>query len=189
MGRPVRKITLARCHASPVSTPKHTWNYIRYIQEHGSLPLASQGWEMYQPPLYYLLSAAWLGLLRLSVADPGGLMALRILGLVIGIAHFAIVWATLRMLFPFERSKAGWGILLAACLPPMLYLSQYVTNEALAAMMVSTCVWLTLRVLRQERPAWMLYTGLGLCLGGTPGQIQRLFGAASDSLRPRVEVV
>jgi len=140
-------------------------DYIRYIAEHHSLPMAGQGAEMFQPPLYYLLSAAWLGLLHLSVADAGGIMALRILGLAIGIAHFAFVWAILRLLFSAECSKARWGILLAACLPPMLYLSQYVTNETLAAMMVSACVWLTLRALKQERLEWKSCAGLGLCLG------------------------
>ncbi len=140
-------------------------DYIRYIQEHGSLPLARQGFEMFQPPLYYLLSAAWLGLLHVSVLEPAGLMALRLLGLAIGLAHLAIVWAALRLLFPSERPKAGWGVVLAAFLPPLLYLSQYFTNEALAAMLVSACVWLTLRGLQQERLTWTLCAGLGLCLG------------------------
>ena len=140
--------------------------YIGYIQEHGSLPLAAQGWEMYQPPLYYLLSATWLKLLHLSVSDSSGIAALRILGLAIGVAHFAIVWATLRLLFPAERARAGWGILLAACLPPMLYLSQYVTNEAFVAMMVSACIWLTIRALKQEQLQWKSCAWLGVCLGG-----------------------
>jgi tetratricopeptide (TPR) repeat protein len=140
-------------------------DYIRYLQEHVSLPLASQGFEMFQPPLYYLLSAAWLGLLQVSVSGLDGIMALRILGLAIGLTHFVIVWATLRLLFPSERSKVGWGVVLAAFLPPLLYLSQYVTNEAFAAMLVSACVWLTVRALQQERLTWTLCTGLGLCLG------------------------
>jgi tetratricopeptide (TPR) repeat protein len=140
-------------------------DYIRFIQEHHSLPLASQGFEMFQPPLYYLLSAAWLGLFQLSVSEPGGIMALRILGLAIGLVHIAIVWATLRILFPSERSAAGWGVVLAAFLPPLLYLSQYVTNEALTAMLVSACVWLTIRGLQQERLTWTLCATLGLCLG------------------------
>jgi tetratricopeptide (TPR) repeat protein len=141
-------------------------DYIRYIAEHHSLPLAGQGWEMFQPPLYYLLSAAWLGMLHLSVSDAGGLVALRILGLAIGVAHFAIVWSTLRLLFPAERSKAIWGVVLAAFLPPLLYLSQSVTNEAFAAMMISACVWLALRAMKQESLPWMSCVWLGLCLGG-----------------------
>lgn len=140
-------------------------DYIRYIQEHHALPLASQGFEMFQPPLYYLLSAGWLGLLHMSVSDLDGIAALRTLGLAIGLTHCAIVWATLRLLFPAQRSTVGWGLVLAAFLPPLLYLSQYVTNEAFAAMLVSACLWLTICAMQQERMSWPLCAGLGLCLG------------------------
>ena len=104
-------------------------------------------------------------LLHLSTSDAGGLVALRILGLAIGITHLAIVWAALRLLFPGKDARASWGILLAAALPPMIYLSQAVTNEAFAAMLVSACLWLTLRALQREHLTWTMCTALGLCLG------------------------
>jgi tetratricopeptide (TPR) repeat protein len=140
-------------------------DYLRYIQEHHSLPLAGEGWEMFQPPLYYLLGAALLSLLSLSVTQDGGIMALRLMGMFIGVAHFALVWASLRLLFPGERFKLRSGLVLAAALPPLLYLSQYVSNEGLAAALVSACVCLTLHILKQERASWKLSAGLGLCLG------------------------
>jgi hypothetical protein len=34
--------------------------YINYIQEHKALPLPNESWEMYQPPLYYLIGAVSL---------------------------------------------------------------------------------------------------------------------------------
>jgi tetratricopeptide (TPR) repeat protein len=139
--------------------------YIRFIQEHHALPRADQGWETFQPPLYYVLSAALLSMLSLSSTQDGGVMALRVMGMAIGIAHFVLVWASLRLLFPGEQSKARWGLVLAAALPPMLYLSQYVSNEGLAAALVSACVLLTLRMLKQERVTWKGCAGLGLCLG------------------------
>ncbi|PYJ07297.1 MAG: hypothetical protein DME25_04185 [Verrucomicrobia bacterium] len=139
--------------------------YIRYIQDHRSLPLASEGWEMFQPPLYYLLSAGLLGLLGLSVADAAGIVALRIMGLVIGVSHFIIVWAALRLLFPNQRAKHLSGVALGAFLPPLLYLSHYITNEALAAALVSLSVYLCLRILKLERASCKAYTALGLCLG------------------------
>jgi tetratricopeptide (TPR) repeat protein len=139
--------------------------YIGYLQEHQSLPLAGEGAEMVHPPLYYLLGATLLSLLSLSVSQPGGVMALRIMGLGIGIAHFALVWASLRWLFPSEQSKQRWGLVMAAAMPPLLYLSQYVSNEALAAALVSGCVYLALRILKQEQVSWKLCAGLGLCLG------------------------
>ncbi len=141
-------------------------DYIGYIQEHRSLPLAQQGVEMFQPPLYYLVSATWLSLLHRSVSDAGGIAALRLLGLAIGITHFVVVWATLRMILPAGRLTAGLGVVLAACLPPMLYLGHYVTNETLAALLVSTSVWLTVRTLKAERLEWASCAKLGLCLGG-----------------------
>jgi Flp pilus assembly protein TadD len=139
--------------------------YIRYVQERHALPLASEGWEMSQPPLYYVICAALLQMLSLSVADHAGITALRVLGLGIGIAHFVLVWASLRLLFPGERSRPRWGLALAAFLPPLLYLSQYVTNEPLGAALVSASVYLALRLLKQEHFSWRSCAGLGLCLG------------------------
>jgi Flp pilus assembly protein TadD len=139
--------------------------YIQYIQEHHSLPRADQGWETFQPPLYYVLSAAVLSALSLSAAQDAGVMALRVMGMAIGIAHFVLVWASLRLLFPGQRSKARWGLVLAAALPPVLYLSQYVSNEGLAAALVSASIFLTLCMLKQERVSWTACAVLGLCLG------------------------
>jgi Flp pilus assembly protein TadD len=139
--------------------------YVSYIQQHKALPLANEGWEMFQPPLYYLLSAALLGVLRLSASQPAGVMALRVMGLGIGLGQIVLVWATLRLLFRGGRAKQLWGLVLAACLPPLLYLSQYVTNEVLAAATVSACLYLALRAVQPERPSWKLDAGLGLCLG------------------------
>jgi Flp pilus assembly protein TadD len=139
--------------------------YIRYIQEHHALPRADQGWEMFQPPLYYLLGTALLSALSLSATQDGGVMALRLMGMAIGIAHFVLVWASLRLLFPGERSKQRWGLVLAAALPPLLYLSQYVSNEGLGAALVSASVYMTLRILKQERLSWKACAMLGLCLG------------------------
>jgi tetratricopeptide (TPR) repeat protein len=139
--------------------------YVRYIQEHGSLPLAGEGWEMFQPPLYYLLGATLLKLLSLSVSSSGGILALRFLGLVSGMVSIAAVWASIRLLFPEKAVSRGHGLLLAACLPPVLYISQYVSNEAMAAALASTSLFLCLRVLKQERVSWKACAGLGVCLG------------------------
>ena len=139
--------------------------YIRYILDHHALPLASQGWEMYQPPLYYIVCALLLKLLGFSTTDPGGLMALRFLGFGIGLAHLVALWGTLRLLFPGQRSQQWAGLAVAAALPPLLYLNQYLSNEAPAAALYTACLYLTLRILGHDRPSWRLCVGLGMCLG------------------------
>ena len=140
-------------------------DYVAYIQTHHSLPLASDGWEMFQPPLYYAASAALLELLRLPATREDAIMVLRIAGLGIGVAHVLLVWAGLRLVFPGERTKEFLGVLVAAFLPILLYLSQYVTNEGMGAALASASFYLALRSMRQERTSLKAYAGLGLCLG------------------------
>src|SRR5262249_28456992 len=93
-------------------------DYVQYIQENKRLPRADEGLEMFHAPIYYLLGAGLLSALSLSVREDGGIMALRAMGLTIGVAHFWLVWASLRLLFPGEVSKRRWGLVLAACLSP-----------------------------------------------------------------------
>jgi tetratricopeptide (TPR) repeat protein len=143
----------------------HHLNYISYIQERHALPFANEGLEMFQPPLYYLLSATLLSLLHLPATAEAASVVLRLLGLVIAVAHLVIVWASLRLLFPGERAKQYWGLLLAALFPPLLYISQYVTNEGLAAALMSACVLMGLRALKAQSVSWKACAGLGICLG------------------------
>ena len=51
-----------------------------YIQEHRAFPLPTDGLEMYQPPLYYLIGAAALSACKLSINDPQSVVVLRLLG-------------------------------------------------------------------------------------------------------------
>jgi tetratricopeptide (TPR) repeat protein len=82
---------------------KEHLDYISYIQTHQTLPGASAGWEMHQPPLYYWLAATVLNTLHLSANKPDGLIALRLMSLAVALAHITIILASLRLLFPRER--------------------------------------------------------------------------------------
>jgi tetratricopeptide (TPR) repeat protein len=139
--------------------------YIKYIQERWRLPLPNEGYEMFQPPLYYGLSAGVLSILRLSVADGTAIIALRALTVGFGIAHAAIAAFCLRLLFPTRPGAQFVGFLLAAFLPMQLYLSHYVTNETLAAVLISASIYLGLRILKKQGASIWDYLGLGLCMG------------------------
>ena len=140
-------------------------SYIKYIQERHSLPLPNEGYEMFQAPLYYALSAAALSLGGLSVTDPTSIAILRTLTMCFGIAHFVIVFLCLRLLFPSRSDGQIAGLLLAAFLPMQLYLSHYVTNETLAAALVSAAIYLALRILTKPEATIWEYAGVGLCVG------------------------
>jgi Tfp pilus assembly protein PilF len=125
--------------------------YIDYIQQQRALPSPNEGFEMFQPPLYYLLSAAALSVGHLSIADPSSVAVLRTLTMIFGMANFIFVFLSLRLLFPLQRDSQFSGLLLAAFLPMQLYLSHYVTNETLNAALVSASIYFALRILQTEK--------------------------------------
>src|ERR1700730_2950814 len=66
------------------------YDYIRFVQEQKALPLPTQGYEMFQPPLYYALSAGLLSLCRISIGDSSAVTLLRALTIFFGGAHFVL---------------------------------------------------------------------------------------------------
>jgi Tfp pilus assembly protein PilF len=141
-------------------------DYVQYVLNHKRAPWPDEGWSMFQPPLYYALSAAVLSLAGLSTLDKSAVPLLRLQGLILGLIQILLVTASLRILFPKRKQAQLIGIVLAAFLPIHLYVYQFVTNETLAATLSSAGVYLCLRILREPRASTTFYTALGLCLGG-----------------------
>ena len=144
---------------------KEHLKYIDYIQQQWSLPSPTEGWEMYQPPLYYFIAAVILSLCKLSINDPASVFVLRALGAFFGIAQFALLFLTLRLLFSARTALVG--LLLAAFLPMHLYLAHYVTNEVLTATLATLTVYLCLHLLKNETPCAAQFVFVGLALGAT----------------------
>ena len=139
--------------------------YIQLLLNNRRLPLPFEGFETYHPPLYYVLSALLLGATSLSVNDDAGVLLLRLQGLAFGIANILLVWAALGRLFPERPQKRMMGLTLAAFVPPSLLLTQFVSNEFLAATLVTAAFYLCLRLLQSSNPSLLLFLGVGGCLG------------------------
>ncbi len=145
--------------------PDHE-KYIQFIQQKHALPLADDdGWEMYQPPLYYLASALVLDGCGRSVGDADAIYFPRAVNGVIGLLHCWVVLLCLRLLFSGNLPAQAAGLLVAAFLPPHLYLSQYVTNEPLAGFLVTVALYLCLRLLRADQESLWRPIGIGAALG------------------------
>lgn len=140
-------------------------DYINYILKQHALPLANEGFQMYQPPLYYLICAGLLSVVRETAYDPGGVFVLRLFGMGCGIAMFTFVFLSLRLLFPGRRQVHWLGLLLAAVLPVNLYLCQYITNEYFAATLSAASIYVCLRILRSPDLNWKAHAGLGALCG------------------------
>ena len=139
--------------------------YIRYVLEHHSLPTADQGWQMHQPPLYYVIAALVLATAGLTVPGPDAASMLHWLGLAYGVANLVLVGAFLRLAFPDHPRRQLLGLIVATFLPMQLYLYQLPTNEILAATLSSAVLLVTLHVLRTAPPSLRLHGLLGLCMG------------------------
>jgi tetratricopeptide (TPR) repeat protein len=139
--------------------------YIQYLQEHWRVPWPGEGYEMFQAPLFYALSATALAAGRLSISDDSGILLLRGLTTFLGVAQFIFVFLSVRLLFPRRPGLQLAGLLLAVFLPMQLYLAHYVTNETLAATLGSTALYLALRLARRARTSAFAYLLFGLVTG------------------------
>lgn len=145
-------------------------DYMKFIATEGRLPLAPDGWEMFQPPLYYLTSLPLYQVLT-SVTDADGVRAwLRIIPMLCALLHIEIAYRVMLAAFPGRPGLQGVGLLVAALLPMNLFLSQTIGNESMSAMFTGLTVLVALRaLLRTATPAgwqtWVLLGGVwGLAL-------------------------
>ncbi len=143
----------------------HHWDYVTYVAERGSLPLATEGYQMYQPPLYYALSATALTAFGIDPGLAQADFAMRIVSVVLGILQVGLVFAFARAFVPQSMSGSTATLLFAGFLPAQLYLFQFVTNESMAAVVSALALLLTVRMCGEAAPPLRAYLALGCALG------------------------
>jgi len=119
--------------------------YIKYISSRWRVPIATEGWEMFQPPFYYFLSAIIYKLFGGEAAEPGSLKAVQIMGTLSGIANACFAWLALRKLFEKNRLIQLLGFSVVAFLPMCLYMNPLISNEIFAGSMISLSICLLIR--------------------------------------------
>ncbi|HEY8156368.1 MAG TPA: glycosyltransferase family 39 protein [Myxococcota bacterium] len=138
-------------------------DYIRVIAEQHRLPLPTEGWMMFQAPLYYLISAP-LYALGTQLFEPETVFRLlRLVPLACGLAAIEVVYRSLRSLWPADPGRQRVGLLFAALCPMGLYLSVFVGNEMLFALLLAAVLALTMRLLQD--PAATIRRRLPLAIG------------------------
>jgi len=142
-------------------------DYIKYIAEQKRIPLATEGWQMFQSPLYYLLSAPLYNFFRPFFAEETVAKILRMIPLMCGLAQVEISYRTVRIAFPEKRDIQILGTVIGGLLPMNIYISQTIGNEALAGVFSASVVFLAFRILGNNTHIWPVgtITLLGLFLG------------------------
>jgi len=126
-------------------------DYIRYLVENHRLPLAEDGWQTYHPPLFYILGALLVWGLNAASSIDQMAAALRYMTMGVGILHFIVILLCLRLLFPQQIGRQAAGLLFAAFLPMQLYMHHYVTNETMAALLVTMAMYICLKEVSSTR--------------------------------------
>jgi len=142
--------------------------YIEFIQQKHALPLANDGCRCFNRRSI-LASALVLDACRRSVRGRGAVYIMRFGQRVIGFAPCWLVWRGLRLLFRDQSPGAAAGLLVAAFLPPNLYMSQYVTNEPLGWSAGDRGLYLCLRLCGRNGKV-SGYRSARVALGGHAGQ-------------------
>ncbi len=119
--------------------------YIRYMAANWRTPIATDGWEMFQPPLYYFVSAIIYRLFGGTAAEPGSLKAVQIMGTLSGVANACFAWLVLRKLFKENYLIQLLGFSVVAFLPMCFYMNPLISNEIFSGSIISLAIYVLIR--------------------------------------------
>jgi hypothetical protein len=138
--------------------------YVDYILERHALPFAEEGWQLFQPPLTYLIAAAGESLRAFAAPAVAPLDLLRAQTLAYSLVA---AWAACRACaLAFDRAgTAAAAMVLAAFLPVNLYMAPAFSNEPLAGMFGALLVLEAVRLWQSARLAPSNVARIGIWLG------------------------
>lgn len=120
-------------------------DYIKLIANQWTLPLADDGWQCFQAPLYYAIAAVWLTLVSVVFDPEASLRLLDVIPLICGLVQIEFLHRSLRLLHCGDAKTINVSLLAGAFLPMHVYISQAGGNEPLAGALTAALVFVTLR--------------------------------------------
>jgi hypothetical protein len=131
---------------------KGHYEYIIYMYEQWRIPFADQGWQMFQPPLYYFLSACLIPALEYIVKRDDVLTMLRIVPYACVLVQIEVCYRAMRHSFASRPEIQILGLVVGGLLPMNLYMGQFVGNEPLAGALSSVFVIMSFGFFDGVRP-------------------------------------
>ena len=122
------------------------YEYILYVTDHWALPKPDAGWQFFQAPLYYILSAGFCRILIASgLPHEAILILLRLIPLACGGVMIEICYRASRIVHPSRGDLQMIATAVGGMAPVNLYMSQTVSNEPLAAVFSGVIFLILLR--------------------------------------------
>ena len=135
------------------------------MRSDGRIPLATEKFSTYHPPLFYLATAALEELaVCLGRARPD-VVALKLVSFLAGLGNVWLAAAFARRLLPKDRVAWVHATLFAAVLPVNLYTAAYYSNEGLHAFLAGAALLVGIEILLAKEVS-PLRTGLASLLLG-----------------------
>ena len=149
---------------------KQHMEYVKFVVDHHTLPLATDGWQMFQSPLFYILAAPWYALFNWLECPMSSTKLLRFIPNLCGLLQLEIGYRASRKVFPDDNDSQIVGTVICGLMPMNVYLAQFVSNEPLSGCLTSLTVLYCLNLLLDSQPVpnrWrylILGTAWGLSL-------------------------
>lgn len=117
-------------------------DYIDYVASNWRIPFATEGWQMFQSPLYYILSAPLFLVFKKLLAEESAMTALRVIPLACGIFQVELSYRAVKYLWPGpdREGMRALAVIIGGLLPMNIYMSQYLGNEPLAGVFSAAAV-------------------------------------------------
>lgn len=128
--------------------------YVQYLVDHHRIPLAPEGWQLFQSPLYYLLSAPLFAVLKSLAYEDLAVRSLRLIPLLAGLGQIELCHRIMRLVFPRRPDLQSLGILVGGLLPMNLYISQYAGNEAPAGFLSALTILFLFSMTDRPNTSW-----------------------------------
>ncbi len=151
--------------------------YIEHLRAHRALPAIRQGWETWQPPLYYCIAAAWQRLW------PGGayddpFRPVQFLGAALYLAAVVAALLAFRRLGLTELEAVG-GLSVLVLVPGHLFFAGRINNDVLLPVLGAGVMFATAEVVRGGERRWRWWLAILLpAVLATKGSSLAIVGGA-----------
>jgi hypothetical protein len=126
--------------------PNHL-DYLGLMRSTGRIPLATDAWATYHPPLFYVASAALEELAAFLGRTKPDIVALKLAPFLAGLGNVWLAAALARRVLPEDRAAWVHATLFAAVLPVNLYTAAYYSNEGLHAFLAGAALLVGIEIL------------------------------------------
>lgn len=139
--------------------------YIRFLAKNLSLPEAKDGWEMAQPPLYYIVAAIIFQSFGGEVNNESSLFAIQVVSTLISIFGMVIIWKVLQLLFPERKLLQNFGLWFSVILPAGILMVPTISNEVFSWIISWMTLWLTIKLGFSQETGWRQGIIIGFVCG------------------------